>query len=175
MKRTLNRHIQLCLLVSLSLILSYIQFPIIPIAPFLTLDVSVLPLLYAGIAFGMRDGILVILCKSAIFWLFQGANLFAGIGVITTVIADLVLLVGMLLLKDKSRARMVWVVTLILTLVMVIVNGSFIIPLYLNVLHLDLGMRLATYLVMAVVPFNLIKGVVTLLLMQALLKRLPVH
>lgn len=177
MNRKLVIHIKLCLLISLSLILSYIQIPIIPIAPFLTLDVADVPLIYASLLFGRRYGVIVILCKSLFYWLLQGANMIAGIGVISTIISNLILMlvIWQCLKAHKKTAHALWSVPLTLTVVMVIVNWLFLMPAYIQCFHFQLSLPLPLYLAIAVVPFNIVKGVVSTLLVQLIWKKLPLR
>lgn len=172
MKHKLNIHVKICLLVSMSLILSYFKIPIIPVAPFLTLDLAVLPLLETGLLFGKRYGLLAIIFKNLLYWILQGANVMAGIGVFSTFISDLILLFVILREWNKTRAGMVWMATLSLTLIMVVLNAFVIMPVYIHVWQMQLDISLGTYLAIAVVPFNLIKGVVTTLTLLFINRRL---
>lgn len=172
MHNLLSIRVKICLLVSMSLILSYVQIPIIPIAPFLTLDVAVLPLLETGLLFGRRYGMIAILFKNVLYWLLQGANLMSGVGVLSTLISDFILLIMVMREWNKTRASLVWMTTLSLTVVMVILNAFVIMPLYVHVWQMQLDISLGMYLGVAVLPFNIIKGVVTTILLLLINRRL---
>ena len=47
-----------------------------------------------------------------------------------------------------------------MTVLMMLANYTFILPLYMKILNFDLGMSTMKYLVVGVLPFNVIKGII---------------
>lgn len=58
-----NRFIKLSLLSAIAVILMYIDFPVIPIFPWLKIDLSDVPALMGAFAFGPLAGVIITLCK----------------------------------------------------------------------------------------------------------------
>ena len=61
-RKDLNKSIKISLLVAIAVVLMYFDFPIVPIFPWLKIDLSEVPALIGGFAYGpVIGGIIVVL------------------------------------------------------------------------------------------------------------------
>lgn len=77
--------VTMALMCTIAVLLSFIEFPIIPTAPFLKLDVSIMPSMVCGFAFGTGAGCLVGVLCALIHGLIMGDWIGAMMNVIVTV------------------------------------------------------------------------------------------
>ena len=159
--------VELSVLACLSFVLMFIAFPIIPLAPFLTIDFSALPILLGTIMFGPAGGIIIAGLKSLLYWFVTGASIPNLIGVAASLISSITLITAYWLtrkafLNSKTRHffTIVLSMTISLTIVMSLLNWLFVLPAYMSVLGMHLGIPLNQLILLGVVPFNLIKGAV---------------
>ncbi len=159
--------VTMSLLSALSLILMFLAIPIIPIAPYMKLDFSDLPILIGAAAFGPGAGLIIAGLKSLLYWFMTGASIPGLIGIFSSFVASAMLIFGFALLRDRFKKSQflnhvltIVAMTGLLTVVMALMNWSFVIPLYMNLIGMKIGMPLNSLILLAVIPFNLIKGIV---------------
>lgn len=166
-----RKMIQISMLSVISFLLMYlIEFPILPAAPFLQYDPSQIPSLIAAFAFGPLTGVLVELIKSFLF-LLSGKSAAGIVGVSAAFVAGgtFVLVAGLVYRLKKSRANAVVALlagTIGMTVVMTVANYFVFFPLW-GIPTAQIGGLLLT----AVVPFNLLKGILTSILTFLIYKR----
>ncbi|MCB6839837.1 ECF transporter S component [Weissella viridescens] len=164
----------IALLAALSFILMLIsQFPIIPGATFLKMDFSFIPIFFGAILLDLRAGYLVLLLRSILKVLLDGAGVNDYIGLPMNIIGLGVLLLGLYwgmqagknwqwraLLKGGIAG------TLGLTITMMLLNVVYAMPLYACFANFDIAKTIGTkvYLTYMVLPFNLIEGSILTLL-----------
>ena len=69
-----NRFIKLSLLSAIAVILMYIDFPVIPIFPWLKIDLSNVPALMGAFAFGPLAGVIIELMKNLLILIVKGTG-----------------------------------------------------------------------------------------------------
>lgn len=156
----------MALLCSVSLLLSFIEFPLIPAAPFLKYDASFVPMMIAGFAYGPGPGIAVGVVQIALHGLFMGD--------LPGSIMNIVVCIGFIWPASMIYARMhnkrgafigLLVSTLVSTACALLAN-LVITPLYMGV-TID---AIIAMLVPIFLPFNLIKAAINSVLTAAVYK-----
>ena len=172
-----HRLVGIALLAAIGYVLMMFSFPIIPAFPFLKLDLSDLVVLLGGLLYGPVGGIAVAFVRSLVHFALTGGGVVNLIGDLAAFIAS----VGFLLpvvYTIRGKHRIWWQIeglvlgTLSLTVVMSVLNWLVITPMYMAVFNFNLGMSLTKYVLIGVVPFNLIKGVVISVAFFAIAKAL---
>lgn len=154
----------IAMLASLAWVISMLAFPVLPGSPFLKVDFSDLAVLFGMYVYGPAAGITIAFIRSLLSYAQKGGEMGFPIGDTAAFIASvsftlpiyLVLMKYGSSLKDKIAG--VFSSTLSLTVMMSVLNWLFIAPAYMAVMGFDVG-PMRTYLMLAVVPFNLIKGI----------------
>lgn len=169
------------LLGAIGYLLMYIAIPIIPIAPYIKLDFSGIPILLAFLVFGQKEGYIALGIKELLHLILEGMSIGNLIGVFADAM-ELVILAEIVYFILKGRKNFVWAIissTLVATIIMSAANYWIITPLYMKVLGMKLTIPLIKLVLIGVVPYNLIKGVLisglTLLLLPRLKKVLVSH
>ncbi len=169
------------LMTALAIVLSY--FPEIPLAffaPWLKLDFSFTPLLLLG--FSVGPGMMVVaLLVTNLVHILGGTT--GGPGELANMIMGLAFLLPPTLMYHKNKSRKNALIGMLIGTVMmviagVIANRYILLPVFfkgnLEEEMAKRGMSLNGYLLGAVVPFNLIKGVINSLMVFGLYKRLSI-
>ncbi|WP_303753521.1 ECF transporter S component [Enterococcus sp. S86.2] len=174
MKNTkVQKMVAVALFAAMGVILQYVAFPLLPAFSFMKVDFSDIPVMLSMFLFGPMAGIATAFIRSLLHLLTTGLELSNLIGDAASFFASVLFTLPMYYFfngnKDgnKKIARKVLGVTsgvLAMTIFMSIANYFVITPVYLNVLGLTadkmLGMSLAQYVAIGVVPFNLLKGAI---------------
>ena len=153
---------------AMGLILQFIAFPIVPMFPFLKLDFSDIPVLINMFIFGPLTGIATAFIRSLLHLTMNGFSFDNMIGDVASFFAStLYTLPIFLLFREKTQAKRIMGLglgILAMTLFMSIANYFVITPLYLKAFGLTagqmLGMGLGRYILVGIVPFNLLKGTI---------------
>jgi len=159
------------ILVALSIIAGYfIHFPILPQAPFLLYDPGNVFLLIGSFKLGPKIGVLMTLITAILFALITGQG--GPYGALMNFLATgtLVYISSQIyLLYHTKKGAILGIVlgTLAMTLIMVPAN-LIITPLYLGV---DRGI-VVNMLIPVIIPFNLLKGIISGFITFILYKRL---
>ncbi|MBM7711387.1 ECF transporter S component [Enterococcus xiangfangensis] len=153
---------------AMGLILQFIAFPIVPMFPFLKLDFSDIPVLINMFIFGPLTGVATAFIRSLLHLTMTGFSVDNMIGDFASFFAStLYTLPIFLLFRQKNASRRVLGLglgILAMTIFMSIANYFVITPLYLKAFGLTagqmLGMGLGRYILVGIVPFNLLKGTI---------------
>lgn len=167
--------IRIAILVAIAYVLTLIAVPIIPIAPYLKLDFSDLPILMATVTMGIGAGISVSALAIFLHMLMTGFALPILLGDAVLFISSLTSLLTVDLLINWIRRRRTWqrvllliiLITVNLTVIMALTN-LFTIPLYMRMVGMTINLPVIKILAFGVVPFNIIKGLVIGLLFTVL-------
>ncbi len=159
------------ILVALSIIAGYfIHFPILPQAPFLLYDPGSVFLLIGSFKLGPKTGLLMCFLTAILFALITGQGgpygalmNFLATGTLVFVSSQIYLLHH----NKKGAILGITLGTLAMTLIMIPAN-LIITPLYLGV---DRGI-VVNMLIPAIIPFNLLKGIISGFITFILYKRL---
>ncbi len=166
MKKETTRNLVIsAMLGAVALVLSFLSFPIIPAVPFLKIDFGDIPILLGMFAMGPKEGVFINLVRWVLHYLLTGGEAGIPIGDTAGFIASLSLTLPLYYaikhLGLNIRGRVVGTVasSLSLTVVLSLLNYYVLAPAYMALMNLDVG-PMREYLLGAVVPFNLIKGVI---------------
>ncbi|PRR78208.1 Riboflavin transporter RibU [Clostridium liquoris] len=173
--RRLSKLIKVSLLSVMGFLLMYIELPLPLFPDFLKIDVSDLPALLGAFALGPVEGVIIELMKNILKGLFGTQTAFVGETANFLVGSVMVFTAGLIYRKNKSRKSAIaglTIGTVIMSVVAAIGNLYIFLPLYEKVLHIPLVAfvemaqkinpaitNINTYIIWAIIPFNLIKGV----------------
>ena len=171
-----HRLVGIALLAAIGYVLMMFSFPIIPAFPFLKLDLSDLVVLLGGLLYGPAGGIGVAFIRSLVHFALTGGGVVNLIGDLAAFIASVGFLLPVVYTIRGKHSLLRQIEGLVLgtaslTLVSVL-NWLVITPMYMAVFNFNLGMSLTRYVLIGVVPFNLIKGIVVSVAFFAIAKAL---
>ncbi|MBK1811406.1 ECF transporter S component [Clostridium sp. YIM B02505] len=158
----LNVQIKIALLGTISFLLMFFEFPILPAAPFLKIDFSDLPALLGTFALGPIAGIAVELIKNILVVLIKGTST-AGIGEFANFVigAVWVIVAGFTYKRNRTIKGAILGLslgTIALTIAGLLGNYYVFLPLYNKIVPV-LSPEIINYLITIILPFNLIKGI----------------
>lgn len=175
MTSNLNKMVKISLLISIAFILMFIEVPIIPMFPWLKMDISDVPALIGAFAFGPFVGVLIEFLKVTMNFLLSGSST-GGVGEIANFIvgASFVAPAAFIYWRNKSKKSAILGMILgivIMEVVAIIANIYFLLPVY--------GMNMAPaelmkYVIVGLLPFNAIKGIIASVLTYAIYKKVSV-
>ena len=148
--------VTMALMCAIAILLSFIEFPIFPAASFLKLDISFVPSAVMGFAYGSGPGVLVgVACAVA-----HGAITGNWVGCLMNIIACCAFVIPASIIYKRNRtfkgAMIGLVVSIVCLVVAAIVANLAIDPTFYGI-PFDV---VAGLIVPAILPFNIIKGVV---------------
>ncbi|MEH7176719.1 ECF transporter S component [Neobacillus vireti] len=150
------------MLSSIAYLLMLINFPL-PLFPnFLLIDFSDIPALIAALIFGPAAGILVSFFKNALNYFATGSATGIPVGHIANFLAAILFVLPTYYVYNKMKTRKGMTLALIvgtvsMAVMMSILNYVFILPAYTSLLKFP-DMR--NLVVPAILPFNILKGVI---------------
>ncbi|KRN03653.1 ECF transporter S component [Holzapfeliella floricola] len=163
-EKSLQKIIVLALFGAVSLILMQFEFPIIPMFPYLKFDFSDIMVVIGGGLFGPVGAVLTAVIKVFLNFVLFGGNVVSLIGMSSSLLASLAFALP-LTVTLKNDTTWNWIKSsglsvLSLTVLLSVGNWLIFTPLYINLLNFNLGTSLVNYVLTAIVPFNLVKGVI---------------
>ncbi|SDD56074.1 ECF transporter S component [Sporomusa acidovorans] len=178
---------RVAILASAATILMLMDFPVLFMPTFLKLDFSDIPAIIGAFAIGPLAGCLIVLVKNI---LHVSSTQTAGIGEIANFLVGTGFVVPAAFIyrykKNRSGAVIALAAgTVIMTLVAAAVDYWVLLPLYQSALHfppeaiINMGravnpliVDLKTFIVFAIVPFNLLKGIMVAVITLLVYKKL---
>lgn len=170
MKNTrVQKMVMVAMFAAIGLVLQFIAFPIMPAFSFLKIDFSDIPVLISMFLFGPVAGVATAFLRSLLHLVTTGFSPDNLVGDVASFLATTIFTLPIFYFfkqnkKHANRNKILGVVTgtLAMTIFMSIANYFVITPLYLIFFGLNanqmLGMPLVNYVLIGIVPFNLIKG-----------------
>jgi riboflavin transporter FmnP len=179
--------IKISLLSVMAFLLMYIELPL-PIFPdFLKIDVSDLPALLGAFALGPVAGVIIEFFKNILHGMLAGKTAFVGELANFLVGGCLVYVAGYVykIRKSKNGAIVALLIgTIVMSIFAGVLNYFVVLPLYEKVLGFPIGVvvgmgskinhsivDLRSFIVLSIIPFNLLKGVIVSAVTLALYKR----
>lgn len=159
MNNKTSKMIKISLLAAIAVVLMYFEFPVIPMFPWLKIDLSDIPALMGGFAFGPVAGIVIELLKNILHVLVKGTS--SGlVGELANFLIGIALVVpaSVIYRRKKTIASAIIgmiVGVLVLEVAGILANVYILLPLYGMKM---VGEELTKYIVAGLVPFNGIKG-----------------
>jgi len=182
---SVNLMVKIALLSVISFVIMFIEFPLPLFPPFLKIDLSDIGALVGAFAFGPLAGMAVELLKNILHLMRTSTG---GVGELANFIvgAALVVPAGFIYKRNKSMKTALIglaVGTITMGLVGAFANYYILIPFYENFMPIDqiIGMAQAanslivdlnSYILYAVIPFNILKGIVVSVLTLLIYKRI---
>lgn len=184
-QRKLRNLVKVGILAAMSFILMFFQFPIPVAPPFMKVDLADVPALIGGFSMGPVYGVLIQLIKNI---LNLSKTSTYGVGEISNfVVGGLFVFVSASIYKrnkTKKNATIAMICgVLVMSLAATLSNAFVIFPLYGKAMGVDMGAFVAmanktnalvksyfTMMIFAIVPFNLIKGFIEILVTKLLYK-----
>jgi len=175
MNKNTNKMIKISLLSALSVILMYIDFPVIPIFPWLRIDLSDVPALLGAFGFGPLAGVLIELIKNMLIVLVKGTQT-GLVGEIANFLIGVALILPASFVYSRNKSKKGAILGMVLgavcmEVVAIIANVYFLLPAY--------GMQMSPaesmkYVTMGLLPFNGIKSILVSVITYILYKRVSV-
>lgn len=167
-----NKFIKLSLLSSIAVILMYMDFPVIPIFPWLKIDLSDVPALLGAFAFGPLAGVTIEFAKNFLIVLVKGTST-GFIGEFANLLVGLALVLPAALVYKKNKTKKSAILGMVLGVLCTEVMG-IIANLYLLLPAYGISMskeELLRYLIVGLVPFNGIKAMLVYVITYSLYKK----
>lgn len=170
--KNLNKMIKISLLSAIAVVLMYFDFPIIPAFPWLKIDLSELPALMGGFAYGPVVGGIIVVLKVVLRFLIKGTET-GFVGEAANIIVGLALVVPAACLyhKNKSKKTAIFgmiIGALVMQILGIISNVYFLLPAF--GMNLE-GAELMNYIFLGLIPFNGVKAVIVCIATYLLYKR----
>lgn len=178
-KLKIKAMVSIGMLSSISYILMLLNFPLPPFPNFLMIDFSDIPALIAALIFGPIAGVLVELFKNILDYFMTGSATGVPVGHIANFIAGTIFVLSthLIYMKIKSKKGMTYALvgaTLIMSVLMSILNYFVILPAYTFFLNAPAmsGPETRQFVVSAILPFNIVKGLIVTALFMIIFIRM---
>lgn len=165
-----QKMVSVAMLAAIGVVLQFVAFPIIPAFSFLKIDFSDIPVMISMFLFGPLAGISTAFIRSLLHLFTTGASPQNLVGDAASFFATTVFTFPMYYFfkggSTKLSTKILGISTgiIALTAFMSVANYFVITPIYLKLFGVSagqyLGMSVAKYVTMGILPFNLIKGTI---------------
>ena len=164
-KNQLVTRVLLAILAAWAIILRLFDFPILPFAPFLKLDLSDVAVLLGVLVKGPIGAMVVAVIRDILNYIRTGGEAGIPLGAFMSVMASLAMVLPFHLYLKKWQAKwnlkqaFIVILTSVvsLTIVLSVINYFIALPIYVTVLNFPVP-SFANFVLGIVVPFNIIKG-----------------
>ena len=170
-----NRFIKLSLLSAIAVILMYIDFPVIPIFPWLKIDLSDVPALMGAFAFGPLAGVIIELMKNLLILIVKGTGT-GFVGELANFLVGVALVWPAALVYKKNKTKKTAILGMVLGVLCIEVVG-ILANVYLLLPAYGMAMskaELMQYVTVGLIPFNGIKSILVCGITYALYKKASV-
>ncbi|HBI6897172.1 TPA: ECF transporter S component [Clostridium perfringens] len=170
-----NRFIKLSLLSAIAVILMYIDFPVIPIFPWLKIDLSDVPALMGAFAFGPLAGVIIELMKNLLILIIKGTGT-GFVGEFANFLVGVALVWPAALVYKKNKTKKTAILGMVLgflciEVVGILANVYLLLPAYGMAMS---KVELMQYVTVGLIPFNGIKSILVCGITYALYKKVSV-
>ncbi|MCH4008314.1 ECF transporter S component [Companilactobacillus sp.] len=164
------------ILAALATIIMFFEFPVLIWLPFLKVDLSDIVTLIGSLFFGPVGGISIAFIKTLCHWIITGQGVAGLIGDFSNFVGAVSLLLPFTYFWNRNKKAMAIVSgTVVMTIIMSLLNLFVVMPLYMNVVGMHLNMGLPQYVATGVIPFNVIKSLLTCVGVLVIYPRLQGH
>ncbi|MDM0867707.1 ECF transporter S component [Clostridium perfringens] len=170
-----NRFIKLSLLSAIAVILMYIDFPVIPIFPWLKIDLSDVPALMGAFAFGPLAGVIIELMKNLLILIVKGTGT-GFVGELANFLVGVALVWPAALVYKKNKTKKTAILGMVLGILCIEVVG-ILANVYLLLPAYGMAMskaELMQYVTVGLIPFNGIKSILVCGITYALYKKVSI-
>ena len=170
--KNLNKMIKISLLAAIAVVLMYFDFRIIPAFPWLKIDLSEVPALMGGFAYGPVAGGIIVILKVFLRFLIKGTET-GFVGETANIIVGLALVIPAAWIYNKNKSKKTAILgmvigALVMQILGIISNVYFLLPAYGMKLE---GAALINYIFVGLVPFNGVKALICCIATYLLYKR----
>lgn len=175
--KKLNKMIKIALLATIAVVLMFIELPMTPF-PWLQIDLSEVPALMGGFAFGPMAGVIIIILKNILYVLFKGTS--SGfVGQIANIIIGVSLILPATILYKRKRTKKTAIIGMIIGFFTIqiggiIANKYLLIPLYGGEAAVLGGKTFMYYIIFGLLPINGVKSLLVSSITYTLYKKLSV-
>lgn len=171
-KLDLNKCIKISLLGAIAVILMYFDFPVIPVFPWLKIDLSDVPALMGAFAFGPMTGIVIEGLKNILIIIVKGTGT-GFVGEMANFIIGVSLVAPAAYVYHKNKSRKTAFLGMLagfvgVQIVGIIANVYFLLPAYGMVMD---KAEIFKYVTVGLLPFNGIKAILVFAVTYVLYKR----
>lgn len=177
-----NSKIKICILISLSVVLMYFRLSVPFLPNFLKFDLSDIPIFFITIIFSPIWGVISLALKNLLVCFTMGSFTF-GIGELANFLMGVFFIIPGAYFYKKFDGNRKYIFSLLsgmigLTLAGVILNATVILPVYVKLLGVELssfigeGNTLLKFLIIYIVPYNIIKSMIVFFPTVAIIARL---
>ncbi|MBC1795211.1 ECF transporter S component [Listeria booriae] len=164
-KYSLKAFVSIAVLGAVAFVIMLIQFPLLPSAPFLKLDFSDVPAAIGGLLFGPLAIILIEFVKNVLEYLVTGSFVGVPVGELANFLSGICFVLPIYYVFRYTRSTKAMILgagigTVTMTVMMSLFNYFVLLPFYITVGGLPAGTNIAALVTTAILPFNLLKGVV---------------
>ena len=152
--------VTMALMCAIAILLSFIEFPIMPAASFLKLDIALVPSAVVGFSFGAGPGVLVGIVSAVA----HGAITGNWVGCLMNIIVACAYIIPSSIIYKRNRTFRGAVIGLVVSTICLIV-GAIVANLIVDPIFYGIPFDTVVGLIVpAILPFNIIKGVVVSIL-----------
>lgn len=171
--KKLNIYIKIAILSAIAFIVMIFELPIIPLFPWLKIDLSDIPALMGAFAFGPIAGIIIELLKNVLNFFLMGTST-GGVGEFANFLIGISFVVPASIIYARKKTRKSAIIgmvvgTISIIIVGILANMYILLPLY-N-MHMS-GAELRTYILVGLIPINGIKAIINSVVTLMAYKRL---
>ncbi|MBC2168971.1 ECF transporter S component [Listeria booriae] len=164
-KYSLKTFVSIAVLGAVAFVIMLIQFPLLPSAPFLKLDFSDVPAAIGGLLFGPLAIILIEFVKNVLEYLVTGSFVGVPVGELANFLSGICFVLPIYYVFRYTRSTKAMILgagigTVTMTVIMSLFNYFVLLPFYITVGGLPAGTNIVALVTTAILPFNLLKGVV---------------
>jgi len=175
MNEKTSRLVKVSLLSAIALILRYIEFPMIPLFPWLQIDLSDVPAMIGTFGFGPIVGVVIELLKNVLIVAIKGTGT-GFVGEVANFLFGVALILPAGLIYHKKKSKKTAILGMILgavsiQIVGVIANVYLLLPAY--GMHMD-NAHLIQYITVGLLPINGVKALIVSVLTYILYKKISV-
>lgn len=174
-RRKLDRSIKIAVLGAIAFLLMFIELPVIPMFPWLKMDLSEVPVLMGAFAFGPLAGIAVEILKLLLHLMIKGTST-GGVGELANLLVGAALILPASFIYNRNRSKKTAIIGMILggismEVVGVLANVYLLLPAYGMMMPSETLMK---YVTVGLLPFNGIKALLVSVITFILYKRVSV-
>lgn len=173
--KKLDKSIKIAVLGAIAFILMFIEIPVIPMFPWLKMDLSEVPVLMGAFAFGPLAGISVEALKLLLHLMIKGTST-GGVGELANLLVGVALVVPAAFIYNRKKSKKAAILgmiigTICMEVVGILANVYLLLPAY--------GMRMESaqlmqYVTVGLIPFNGVKAILVSIITFILYKRVSV-
>lgn len=173
--KKLDKSIKIAVLGAIAFILMFIEIPVIPMFPWLKMDLSEVPVLMGAFAFGPLAGISVEALKLLLHLMIKGTST-GGVGELANLLVGVALVVPAAFIYNRKKSKKTAILgmiigTICMEVVGILANVYLLLPAY--------GMRMESaqlmqYVTVGLIPFNGVKAILVSIITFILYKRVSV-